>query len=80
MSYAVLPSLWGPCMLFGAPLYGGPFFLEGLPESPKLMAGTVVGDGLVYHLVRTEEEASSCSSLHQQAFANCIWGMMLLLP
>lgn len=55
-------------------------FLDGLSESPKFVAGTAVGDDLVCHLVRKEEEASSCPSLHQQAFADCMWGMMLLLP
>jgi hypothetical protein len=55
-------------------------FWEGLSESSKFVARTAVGDDSVCHSVRTEEEASSCSSLHQQALAACIWGMVLLLP
>ena len=59
--------------LVGAPLSVDHFW-EGLSESPKFMAGTAVGDDSVCHLVRTEEEASSCSSLHQQALAARICG------
>lgn len=53
--------------------------MEGLSESPKFMAGTAVGDDSVCHSVQTEEEVSSCSSLHQQALVGCLWRMMLLL-
>ena len=43
------------------------FFLEGLPESPKLMAGTVVGDGLVYTWSEQKKRpppAPACISKH----------------
>ncbi|KAH7577341.1 hypothetical protein JRO89_XS01G0238200 [Xanthoceras sorbifolium] len=53
--------------------------LEGLSESPKFMTGTAVGDDSVCHSVQMEEDVSSCSSLHQQALAGCLWRMMLLL-
>jgi len=42
------------------------------------VAGTAVGHDSVCHLVRTEEEASLCASLHPQASAACIWGITLL--
>lgn len=73
MSYAVLPSLWGLHLIRSALLRWTDFW-EGLSESPKFVAGTAVGDDSVCHSVRMKEEASSCSSLHQQALAACYGG------
>ncbi|XP_059670133.1 ATP-dependent RNA helicase-like protein DB10 isoform X2 [Cornus florida] len=78
MSYAVPPSFGGLAYIWSA-LMQRTNFWEGLSESPMFMTGTAVGDDSVCHLVRTEEEASSCSSLREQALAACIWGMVLLL-
>lgn len=73
MSYAVLPSLGG-LRLFWSALIRWTNFLEGLSKSPKFVAGTAVGDDSVCHSVRMKEEASSCSSLRQQALAACNGG------
>ena len=77
MSYAVVPSFMGLAFNLERPLWWTKF-LEGLSESSKFVAGTAVGHDSVCHLVFTEEEASSCASLHQQALVACIWRMMLL--
>lgn len=78
MSYAVLPSMGGLAYNLERP-YMVDQLMEGLSESPKFMARTAVGDDSVCHSVQTEEEVSSCSSLHQQALVGCLWRMMLLL-
>ena len=80
MSYAVLPSLWAPMHILWSALIQSTIFSEGLSVPLKIVAGTAVGVDLLCHSVQMEEEASSCSSLHQQAFADCMWGMVLLLP
>ncbi|KAH9742307.1 DEAD-box ATP-dependent RNA helicase 46 [Citrus sinensis] len=69
MSYAVLPSMGGLAYNLERP-YMVDQLMEGLSESPKFMARTAVGDDLVCHSVQTEEEVSSCSSLHQQALVH----------
>ncbi|KAK9221416.1 hypothetical protein WN944_009842 [Citrus x changshan-huyou] len=69
MSYAVLPSMGGLAYNLERP-YMVDQLMEGLSESPKFMAGTAVGDDSVCHSVQTEEEVSSCSSLHQQALVH----------
>lgn len=43
------------------------------------VAGTAVGDDSICHVVRMEEEESSCSSLQQYALAAYVRGMILLL-
>ncbi|PON52487.1 ATP-dependent RNA helicase-like protein DB [Parasponia andersonii] len=70
MSYAVLPSLWEGLHLVWSALIWWTNSFEGLSESPKLVAGTAVGNYSVCHTVQMKEEASSYSSLHLQALVH----------